>query len=475
MTAITAILCAALSGVALYFSCGLGGSLATTPGMLWAVALLAPIPVLWFAFGPHKLWVVAVTAFAAMLLGTANILPAYAGVLPLPVLVLATTLPALAFTAATIGARFVAQRVAPISGVIAFAALSTGFDYLLSQGPNGAATSPAYSQLELPWMIQGASVFGLWAITAVMGLFAAGLAMGLAKRQASFVLFAAAVLALNLGYGHWRLATAPKGTIVRVGLAGNDSLIGAGLKDDEAQALAVAKAYAAAGRSLAQQEANLIVFPEKIAVLRPTWAGPVNAEFETLAHIGHALVVVGVDARGTDRQNQALVYFANGATPQSYSKRRLVPGLERAFVPGSKSFMLGDRTGVAICKDMDFPALLHNDAILEPTLYAVPAWDFDKDAVWHARIAILRGVENGFAVARAANDGLLTLSDAYGRVQAVKKTAGGGMVTLRGDLQRGPGRTLYASIGDGLAYLCLALGTLLLGVAVLAKKQTDRM
>jgi apolipoprotein N-acyltransferase len=120
---------------------------------------------------------------------------------------------------------------------------------------------------------------------------------------------------------------------------------------------------------------------------------------------------------------------------------------------------------------MDFPALLHNDAILEPTLYAVPAWDFEKDAVWHARLAIMRGVENGFAVARAANDGLLTLSDAYGRVQAVRKTAGGGMVTLRGDLQRGPGQTLYASIGDGLAYLCLALAALLLVVAIVAKKQ----
>ncbi len=475
MTAITAILCAVLSGVAIYCSFGLGGSVAATPGLLWAVALIAPVPVLWFAFRARQGWAVLLTGFAAMLIGMLNIVPAYAGVLPVPVLIVAVALPALALAGSVMGARFVAQRLAPISGVIAFAALWTAFDYLLSQGPNGAASSPSYSQMELPWMIQGASVFGLWIITAVMGLFAAAMAMGFARRKAGYALFAVAVVALNLFYGHWRMASAPKGPLVRVGLAGDEALIGTGLKDDEAQALAVVKAYAAAGRSLAQQDANLIVFPEKIAVLRPAWRGAVNAEFETLAHIGHALVVAGVDERGSARQNNALVYFANGVAPESYSKRRLVPGLEKDFVPGTKSFMLSERTGIAICKDMDFPEMLRSDAMLQPNLYAVPAWDFGRDAVWHARLAIMRGVENGFAVARAANDGLLTLSDAYGRVLAVRNTAGGGMVTLRADVARGPGKTLYARVGDSLAYLGIALSVLLLGVALFAKRPPESL
>jgi apolipoprotein N-acyltransferase len=317
-------------------------------------------------------------------------------------------------------------------------------------------------------MIQGASVFGLWIITAVMGLFAAGLAMGLVKRKAGFALFALAVLVLNLGYGQWRLANAPHGEVVAVGLAGDDALVAAGRKDDETSALAVAKAYAAAEHSLVQQGAKLIVFPEKIAVLRPAWADAMDAVFNSVARNG--LMVVGVDERGVERRNNARVFFAK-AQAQSYSKRRLVPGLEKDFVPGTKSFMLMDGTGIAICKDMDFPALLRSDAIVDPNLYAVPAWDFDKDAVWHARLALMRGVENGFAVARAANNGLLTVSDAYGRVKAVKKTAGGGMTTLRADVERGPGKTLYGSIGDRLAYLCLALSVLLVGVAFLARPQ----
>jgi apolipoprotein N-acyltransferase len=163
------------------------------------------------------------------------------------------------------------------------------------------------------------------------------------------------------------------------------------------------------------------------------------------------------------------VFFANGTPPQTYVKRRLVPGLESAFVPGQASFMLGDRMAIAICKDMDFPAMIRGDAMLQPGLFAVPAWDFNKDAVWHARLAILRGVENGFSVARSANNGLLTLSDAYGRILAMKQSTSGGMVLLQGDLPRGPGRTLYARIGDSFAWICLAMSVLLVGIAFFAK------
>lgn len=475
MKALVPVLAALISGFAFYFSTGIGGGLSTTPGLYWLIALLAPLPVLWLAFRDgSRGWVVFIAAFAAMLTGNLNLLPAYLGTLPAIALIMGCVTPALAFALSVTGARFVAKRVAPISGIIAFAALATGFDYLLSLGPNGTAASTAYSQVEMPWMIQIASVFGLWGITAVAGLFAAALAMAAATHQRSFAILALAVLALNIGYSHWRMASAPKTATVRVGLAGDDQLIRYGLKDDEASALKVMKAYAEAGRKLANQNAELIVFPEKIAIVRPEWRGSIDAELETLAHTGHAMVVAGFDDRGTMRQNLAEIYFANGTAPQSYSKRRMVPGLESAYVPGSASYMTGERTGVAICKDMDFPDMLRGDAIIGPNLYAVPAWDFDRDAIWHARLAILRGVENGFSVARAANDGLLTVSDAYGRVLGLKKTAEGGMVMLRADIPRGPGATLYEVIGNSLAYLALALSALLLAVAFFARPGAEK-
>lgn len=165
MERIIAILCAVLSGALFYFATGLGGSLSTTPGALWILAFLAPIPVLWLAFRPAKGWVVFAAALAAGALGACNLLPAYLGTLPAIALVQGIVAEGLIFAAAVMGARFVAQRISPISAVVMFAALWTALDYLSSLGPNGAALSPGYSQVEFAWNIQIASLFGVWAVT----------------------------------------------------------------------------------------------------------------------------------------------------------------------------------------------------------------------------------------------------------------------------------------------------------------------
>lgn len=468
MERITSILCAALSGALFYAATGFGGTISTTPGGLWALAFLAPIPVLWLAFRPGKGWVAFLAALFAGAIGGCNILPAYLGALPTGLLVAGIIVPGLLLAISVAAARFVAQRVSPISGVVVFAALWAALDYLSSLGTPGAALSPGYSQLDLPWNVQIASLFGIWAITCVIGLFAVSAAMFAATRQKQFVILAVAVFALNAGYGAWRIATAPQTPAVHVGLAADDSLIRDGMKNDEAAALNVVKAYAEAAQSLALKEATLIVFPEKIAVLSPPWRGAAKAELITAAHIGHATIVAGFDQRDATRLNNALIYFANGTTPAAYTKRRLVPGLESAFTPGHASFMLGDRTAVAICKDMDSPSMIRSDSMVGPDVFAVPAWDFERDAIWHARLAIMRGVENGFAVVRAANDGLLTISDAYGRVVAIRRSNEAGMVLLDGMVARGPGRTVYTGIGDGFAWVAGALSVLLLVVAFLA-------
>jgi apolipoprotein N-acyltransferase len=455
-----AAVCALLSGTAMYFSLGMGE--------IWPLAWLAPIPVLWLAFREGPWCRVFLAAFIAGVIGSGNILPVYWGTLPPMVLAVMVAGPALIFALSVTGARWIGRRIAPITGVIAFATLWTAFDYLVSFGASGTAASPAYSQVGMPFFIQAASVFGLWVVTFAIGLVAASAAMFGVTRQTQFAMLAVAVFALNAGYGAWRMSSAPKTGVVHVGLAADDALIGKGTNDEGA--LAVVQAYADAARTLTVRGSNLIVFPEKVAQLRPEWRGAAMAELETTAHIGHATVVIGFDDDGAGRHNTAMVFFPGGAPPQSYFKRHMVPVLENVFTPGQSSFMLSDRTAVAICKDMDFQATLRADAVLHPNLFAVPAWDFGKDRWWHARLAIMRGVENGFAVARTANRGLLTLTDAYGRILGQKTSGGGGMVLLQGDLPRGPGVTPYARIGDSFAWLCCALSVLLLGVAAFARR-----
>ena len=166
-----AFLCTALSAAAFFGSIGLGD--------LWPLAWLAPLPILWLAFGRTRTLTVAVAAFAAYAIGSSNILEAYAGSLPVPVLVVAICAPAAIFTLSVLGARFVAARVDPLAGVLAFATLWTALGYLGSFGPDGTASNIAYSQVPAPILIQSASLFGLWGVAFLIAFVPASIALSL--------------------------------------------------------------------------------------------------------------------------------------------------------------------------------------------------------------------------------------------------------------------------------------------------------
>jgi apolipoprotein N-acyltransferase len=111
--------------------------------------------------------------------------------------------------------------------------------------------------------------------------------------------------------------------------------------------------------------------------------------------------------------------------------------------------------GVLICKDMDFPALSRQYGKNNADLLLVPALDFDSDGWLHSRHALLRGIENGIPIARNGSQGLLTLSDPYGRVTQLAAPTGD-TATLVGDLKPGIDSTLYTKWGDWFGWLsCL--------------------
>jgi apolipoprotein N-acyltransferase len=67
---------------------------------------------------------------------------------------------------------------------------------------------------------------------------------------------------------------------------------------------------------------------------------------------------------------------------------------------------------------MGFPGLARRYGREEIDAMLIPAWDFVTDGEYHARIAVLRGIEQGLSVIRTANQGVLTVSDPYGRIVA---------------------------------------------------------
>jgi apolipoprotein N-acyltransferase len=142
-------------------------------------------------------------------------------------------------------------------------------------------------------------------------------------------------------------------------------------------------------------------------------------------------------------------------------KRRLIPGLELGYSRGPGPLVM-DTQGVAICKDMDFPDMVRGYGERGVDLLLVPAWDFVRDGRLHSRMAVVRGVENGFAIARSAAAGRLTASDRYGRVIAEAITSPAMPVTVVTDLGTRAGGTWYLRLGDAFAWMCMAALALLL-------------
>lgn len=460
----TALASALLSAAGIYFSFGLGDQ--------WWLAWFALAPVLWLAFGETRRWIAFVASFAAYALGGTHALAAYGGIFPLPVMALILFGPALLFGASVMGARFVARRTGPVAGILAFAVLWTTCDYAVSAGYDGAVMSPAYSQVPAPLFIQSASLFGLWAVTFTIAFVAAGLAMSIRTRRALPAALALALFALNAGYGAWRIENAARVPTTRIGLAADDSMIRDSFMASAASADKIVRNYAKAAMLLSAHGASLIVMPEKLAILKPAWREEIANRLSEVSRVTGATIVIGFDERNGERRNEALIFTPDKTVPAVYLKRHFVQVLEDGYAMGPGGFALGDKTGVAICKDMDYPAMLRGDVrVLHPTLLAVPAWDFGADGLAHAEPAIMRGVENGFALARGARDGLLTLTDSTGRMIAMKTTSFSGMVTVIGDLPRGPGETLYNHIGDVFAWLCIAASIALLGVSLAKRKR----
>jgi apolipoprotein N-acyltransferase len=115
---------------------------------------------------------------------------------------------------------------------------------------------------------------------------------------------------------------------------------------------------------------------------------------------------------------------------------------------------------------MDFPLLSRQYANDGAGLLLVPAWDFIVDGRLHDRMAILRGVESGFSIARVAKQGLLTLTDDRGRVLAESSSAAqlqnasDPFTTLTGSISVRNEPTIYARTGDWFAWLNLAFAVL---------------
>lgn len=454
---------AMVSGAMFYLSQGVDN--------VWALAWFAPAPLLWLAYGKTPLWQLLLASAVAVSAGSIYVFQVYA-MLPPRVILPALALNTVLFCAAVWFARSVQRQAAALVTLFAFPVCWTAIELLMEfASPNGTYGSLAYSQMSAPLLIQSASLFGMYAVTFLICLFANTLAMSLrAQRQTVVALVLGfGLCAANAVFGFVRLAAAQPETVRAAAMVDESAIAKIGHTHTLPDAVAIAEAYAIGIRRASAQGATLAVTPEGGTLSAPAWHSAIVAPLVAASQPTGMQIIAGFYQR-EPAADFALAIGPDGSL-RRYDKRHRVPVLEDQFTPGRGSGWLGNGRAMEICKDLDFPRTIRADAARGVRLMGVPAGDFGADAWLHARMAVMRGVENGFAIVRAANQGLVTVSDAEGRLVASKMATPTGLTMIVAAVPLGPGPTLYTRIGDAFAWLCLA-ATLVIGAVSTARARS---
>jgi apolipoprotein N-acyltransferase len=421
----------------------------------WWLTWLAPLPVLWLA--PRiRARSAALSAFVAYSAGSLSVWTYLHTWIGLPWLydVYAISVSGLMLMLCVLLYRRLLLRGHALAAALAVPALWVALEYVTNLlSPHGTITNISYMQMDALAVIQMAAITGIWGIGFLLLLVPTAIALQAtphaSKRgRATMAMLTAMLLVGALGYGSWRLQAPATGTM-RIGLVSLQKPTDATLSEPNGQALE-ARYLDAFGR-LANDGAHIVLAPEG------TFGVPDTSipAFSQLSKQRDLIVGSGVDFHGDPqgRRNMLMVFQPGATSPSTYNKHHLLPGMD-PFVPGdSYTLLQGDpRIGLAICKDMDFHDIGNAYAARRAQLLLVPASDFTVDGWLHSRIAIMRGVESGFAVARAAHAGRLTLSDDRGRVVA-EASSEARDAELVGDLPLRETHTFYGKWGDWFAWL----------------------
>jgi apolipoprotein N-acyltransferase len=453
----TASLAVAATAAAWYFGTGLHP--------LWFLLWLAPLPVLLLA--PRMRARLAFgAAFLAAALGGLNMGSYLRAVAPLSVTLLAILGPAIIFGWFVVVHRGLVLRGRLLRAAFSLPFLWTAYEFLAEfSSPHSTFGNLAYTQLNCLPILQIVSLTGIWAVSFLVFLFPSTLAALLApkpRKGAGRVAAMVVVLyAAVLGYGFLRLHTTPTGPRVTVGLIASDER--QTLFPPSAATVQLTGTYAKQIPALAAQGAQVIVIPEKIGRIAPPDLDTADAILEQAAAANRVWILAGF--QHMPNLNEARLYSPQGALAATYEKHHMLPAFESGLLPGTKRVTIDQpagRWGIEICKDMDFPNLSRRYAHDGAGLLLVPAWDFVADGWLHGRMAILRGVEDGFSIARAPKQGILTVTDDRGHVLAERATDAAPFATLVASVPVANQPTLYDRSGNWFPLLDLPVAFLLL-------------
>ncbi len=338
-------------------------------------------------------------------------------------------------------------------------------------------------------VLQWASITGVWGLSLLVALVGALGAHYLAARKTPQALPRAlallAVLILPWGIGQSLLARRPppSGEPVEVALlqASVDQL-----KKNKSALFRqeIVETYRGLMQRAILDGADLVIWPEA------AWPGNIAERTKALPDAAAGVpTLLGVSLHARDRSaayNSAFWLSPEGEVQGRYDKQHLVPFGEyvparwllpvEKVVPGLRDYHPGTRpdpvgtppVGVLICYDGIFPEIARAEVQAGAQLLANltnDAWYGISSAPYqHRDFYVMRAVETGRWVMRAANSGISTFIDPQGGIHEATRL--GEVTALLGEVQPYAHTTFFVWAGNWVVAIAIGVGVWALGVGL---------
>ena len=229
-------------------------------------------------------------------------------------------------------------------------------------------------------------------------------------------------------------------------------------------------------RDAARSGARLVAWSETAGLVLGSQEESLIAQGQELAREESVYLFMGIGVLHPDRQppreNKVIAITPSGDIAWQYSKARPIVGSEAPFLPpGHNQIATLDtpfgRIGLVICHDLDFADFVAQAGRKDVDLMLVPSADWAVIADLHAKMGIMRAVENGFWLLRPAHDGRTVIASPDGHVTHSSYDAELQSRVLTGQVTVTRINTMYPHVRMYLPFVALAV---LIGLLVLAKR-----
>lgn len=394
--------------------------------------------------------------------------------------------------------RLVTPRLPALAATLVLPTAMTTLGWLNAFGPYGSWGTLTFTQISNLPLMQSIGVCGLWGVVFLIGWFAAivnyALEQGCTGKPAlrALAAFAMVLIAVQVA-GEARLAFAPvEAPTVRIAalspakfaVHADEALQG---ELTAAQTAPFREATAAAADDLFARSALEAAAGAKIVFWSETALLPLKTDEAALIARGSAFakahkiylgMAMGVITPGAARplENTLVLIAPDGTVAWQYLKARPVPGREAQWSSPSDGRLkaadtpYGRITG-AICFDGDFPDLIAQAGALKADILLLPSNDWrDIDPI-HTEMASARAIEQGINLVRQASKGYSAAYDYQGRKLAAMDHYQTAEHVLVAHVPTKGVPTLYAALGDWLAYLNVAGLLALIGWGIVRRKK----